>query len=145
MERNQRPTGSIGVLVRNEADEVLLGLRQGAHGADEWSFPGGKVEFGETLADAARRELQEETGLLVQELRLISVYDETKYIASHGKHFVNIGFLGTYAGGEPQVREPDKCLEWRWFPLDRLPPNLFEASAVVLENFRTDQLYSPRA
>jgi ADP-ribose pyrophosphatase YjhB (NUDIX family) len=39
----------IGVMVTNQQGEVLLGLRHGSHGTGEWSFPGGKVDLGETM------------------------------------------------------------------------------------------------
>ena len=59
-----RPIVGVGVAVRKE-NKVLLGLRKNAIGAETWSFPGGKVEFGETFEKAARREITEETGLVV--------------------------------------------------------------------------------
>ena len=43
------PKVGIGVMIQNEKGEVLLGLRQGSHGAGEWSFPGGHLEFGEKI------------------------------------------------------------------------------------------------
>ncbi|MFH1427240.1 MAG: NUDIX domain-containing protein, partial [Patescibacteria group bacterium] len=74
------PLVGIGVMIQNENGEVLLGLRQGSHGAGEWCFPGGKIEFGETIFEAAKKEVKEETGLDVDEFELISVYDEMRYI-----------------------------------------------------------------
>ena len=43
------PRVGIGVLIENENGEVLLGLRRGSHGEGEWSFPGGHLDFGETI------------------------------------------------------------------------------------------------
>src|SRR3989338_9703935 len=86
----------VGVMIQNEAGQVLLGLRQGSHGAEEWSFPGGHIEFGETIAQAAIREVKEETGLDVDEISLISVSDELRYVATEGKHYVVIGLSGRY-------------------------------------------------
>ncbi|WP_235874976.1 NUDIX domain-containing protein [Saccharopolyspora aridisoli] len=53
--------GTSAIVVRDGA--VLLGMRKGAHGAGEWSFPGGEVDPGEAPEDTAARELAEETGL----------------------------------------------------------------------------------
>ena len=48
------PKVGIGVMILNDQNQVLLGLRQGSHGAGEWSFPGGHLEFGETVFETAK-------------------------------------------------------------------------------------------
>ena len=60
----------VGVLIRNDKGEMLLGLRTDKcrNDAGKWSAPGGCVEFGETLAQAAVRETREEIGLAVDQL-----------------------------------------------------------------------------
>lgn len=63
MEEKRYPRVGVGVMIQNEKGEVLLGLRQGSHGAGEWSFPGGHLEFGETVFQTAKREVEEESGL----------------------------------------------------------------------------------
>ncbi len=83
---NPRPGVGIGVLIQNSKGEILLGLRQGSHGEGEWCFPGGHLEFGETVFETAKREVSEETGLEVDEFNLISVADELKYIKTDNKH-----------------------------------------------------------
>jgi len=135
------PKIGIGVMIQNEKGEVLLGLRQGSHGAGEWSFPGGHQQFGETMEEAARREVKEETGLEVNEFELISVANEMRYIKSDGKHYVNIGFLGKYMGGEAKIVEPDKWKEWKWISLKNLPNKLFEGTEIVIKNFKRGKIY----
>jgi len=86
MPGNKRyPRVGIGVLIQNDKGEVLLGKRKGAHGAGEWSFPGGHLEFGEKIFECARREAKEETGLSVEDFELISVADEMRYMETDGK------------------------------------------------------------
>lgn len=138
-----RPRVGIGVLIRNDRDEVLLGLRNSSHGAGEWSFPGGHLEFGETVFATAHREVKEETGLDIRDFELVSVCDEMRYIETDGKHYLNVSVLGRYEGGEPRVREPEKCDRWEWFPIDAVPENLFEASAYALRNYRDGRIYQP--
>lgn len=128
-------------MILNKENEVLLGLRKGSHGEGEWSFPGGHVEFGETLINTAIREVKEETGLDIEEFSLISVCDEMRYIESDDKHYVNIGILGKYQGGEPKNMEPEKLEEWRWFKLDNLPKNIFEATGKTLQNYLSKRIY----
>jgi 8-oxo-dGTP diphosphatase len=148
MERNAsgelpRPKVGVGVLIQNEKEEVLLGLRKSSHGAGEWSFPGGHLEFGETLFETAKREVKEETDLDVHEFELISVADEMRYIESDAKHYLNIGIRATYEGGEPKVMEPTKCDQWKWFRLDDLPRPIFEGTASTLRNFNDKKIYQP--
>lgn len=131
----------MGVIIIRD-NKVLLGLRQGSHGAGEWAFPGGKVEFGETIFEAAIRETKEEAGIDITDLELISIADETRYIDSDGKHFVVLGIKANAAEGEPQLMEPDKFVEWRWFSFDDLPTPLFEGSKLSLNNYLTKNIYT---
>lgn len=135
------PKVGVGVMIKNEKGEILLGLRQGSHGAGEWSFPGGHLEMGETIFETAARETKEETGLEVDGFELISVADEMRYLKSDGKHYLNIGVSAHYKGGEALVMEPDKCLEWGWFNLDNLPDNLFEGTELVINNYKNNRIY----
>ncbi len=148
MEKNSngnelRPRVGVGVLILNSQNEVLLGLRIASHGTGEWSFPGGHLEFGETVFETAKREVKEETNLDIDEFELVSVCDEMRYIHTDNKHYLNLGVLGKYRAGEPEAMEPDKCQEWKWFPLDSLPENLFEATAYTLRNFQDKKIYQP--
>lgn len=135
------PRVGVGVMIQNEKGEVLLGLRQGSHGAGEWCFPGGYLEFGETVFQTAKREVKEEAGLEVDEFKLISVADEMRYAETDGKQFLNIGVKAKYKGGEPRVMEPEKCQEWRWFSLDNLPDKLLEGTELTIKNLKAKKIY----
>jgi len=137
------PRVGVGVLIMNEKGEVLLGLRRGSHGAAEWSFPGGHLEFGETVKDTAVREAKEECNLDISDLELISIADERRYLQSDGKHYLNVGFLAKSNLGEVKLNEPEKCLEWRWFPLTSLPTPLFEGTELVIRNYLSKKIYQP--
>lgn len=137
-----RPRVGIGALIQNDQGHILIGLRNHTgHGSGEWCFPGGHLEFGETLIEAARRETQEESGLEIDEFKLISVADEMRYIATNNKHYLNIGLLGRYKGGEPRIMEPEKISEWRWFAMDQLPSPLFEGTELMIRNYREGKIY----
>ena len=135
------PRVGVGVLIMNGDGEVLLGLRQGSHGAGEWSFPGGHLEFGETVKDTAVREAKEECNLDISDLELISIADEMRYLQSDGKHYLNVGFLAKSNSGEVKLNEPDKWVEWHWFSLNDLPAPLFEGTELVIRNYLSKKIY----
>jgi 8-oxo-dGTP diphosphatase len=141
MGEKKYPRVGVGIMIQNEKGEVLLGLRQGSHGEGEWCFPGGHLEFGETLEETAKREVNEETGLDVNKFELISVANEMRYIESDGKHYLNIGIKAKYEGGAPKVMEPDKCKGWKWFNLNSIPEKLFEGTELTLKNFKKGKIY----
>lgn len=73
---------------------------------DRWAFPGGIVEYGETVEDAAIRESKEETGLDVRIERLLGVYSDPK--RDPRGHFVSVCFLCTPVGGRLKTSEETK-------------------------------------
>lgn len=80
------------VIVENETGELLLQLRADNHC---WGYPGGSVELGESVEEAAKRELFEETGLVAEELELFSVFSgkELHYIYPNGDEVHNIDIV----------------------------------------------------
>ncbi len=112
---------------------VLLGKRKNAYGAGTWGLPGGHLEVGEAMRDAAARELMEETGLRAKSFEFSNVVNDGN--RSDGRHRLQIGFIVHGVEGEPVVREPDKCEEWKWFSMSALPQELFPPHIVQIENF----------
>ncbi|MFC7343219.1 nucleotide triphosphate diphosphatase NUDT15 [Saccharopolyspora griseoalba] len=112
--------GTSAVVVRD--GDVLLGRRKGAHGAGDWSFPGGKIDPGEAPEDAAVRELLEETGLRASGVATIGWTSDV--FPDDGLHYITLHHLIT-ADGVPEVREPDKVESWSWHAWDALPGPLF--------------------
>ena len=137
---NLRPKIGLGVMVKNPQNQVLLGLRLSAYGQGTWSFPGGHLEFGETMAEAAIREAREETGLDTHNLELVSIADEMGALDQE-KHYVNVGFLAHTVNGEPKLMEPEKFDRWEWFDLDNLPQPLFEGTALMIERYKAGKIY----
>lgn len=112
----------IGVFVMS-GGRFLMGRRRNAHGAGSWSLPGGHLEAGESFEDAARREVLEETGLAIANLRFAAVTNDR--FEAEGKHYVTIWMLSDLEAGTPTVCEPDKFTDLGWFDLGSLPAPLF--------------------
>jgi len=114
----------VAVMIRNTKGLVLLGKRKGSEGEGTWGAPGGSVDPRETIEQCARRETFEETGILLTKRIEPVGWNETLF--ESGKRYVTLYMDSFVDSAEPELREPDKCSEWRWFhPLD-LPSPLFE-------------------
>lgn len=122
-EAKARPLIGIGVAIFWQ-DHVLLHMRKGKHSPDVWAFPGGHLEFGETFAQCAMRETQEECGtdLRVKVPKFWTAVN-TVY-EDENRHYVVIFMYTHHTGGTPRNMEPDKGDEWRWFDVRWLPSPL---------------------
>lgn len=112
----------VGVIITKD-DKILMGQRKNSHGDGTWSFPGGHLEFNESLEDCVRREVMEETGLHVGSTSFFAQTNDM-FDKEH-KHYITLYMRTEYIGGEPIVKEPDKCETWEWFDWDDLPKPLF--------------------
>ena len=114
-----RPYVGVGVIVfRNQ--QVLLIKRNKEPNKGQWSIPGGKQIIGETVADAAKRELLEETGVKVDQLLLVDVVD-TIIPDVEGKikyHYTLVDYMGQWLSGDP--RAGDDAQEVRWVCLHEI-------------------------
>jgi len=136
----------IGVMVMRDG-KVLLGKRHvdpekadsELHGEGTWTMPGGKLEYGESFEDGARREVLEETDLQLKEVEVICVNNDKNEFA----HFATIGLFSDNFNGEPRVMEPDEIVEWKWFELNNLPVPIYFPSAKVVENYKKKLFYIP--
>ncbi len=118
-----RPTIGISVFVKKEG-KVLLGLRRSeTHGDGEWSLPGGHLEQGESFEECCRREVLEETGLSITNIKKADFTNDL--FPESGLHYVTLYFSADYAGGNLTNREPHKCERWEWFSSGALPEPLF--------------------
>jgi len=107
------PLVGVGAVVIKDG-KILLVRRAFEPGAGKWSVPGGLVELGEKLSEACERETEEETGLKVQTLELINVFDMIDR-DEQGKpryHYVLVEFLAKPVGGSE--RPSHEVTEMRW-------------------------------
>lgn len=103
---------TIGVVFRE--GRVLLVRRANEPDAGKWGFPGGKIEWGESIARAAEREIHEETGVITRAgtvFTAVDCYDrQNKELV---RHFILVAVLCRWVSGEPLAS--DDALEARWF------------------------------
>ncbi|KAL4916229.1 NUDIX hydrolase domain-like protein [Aspergillus aurantiobrunneus] len=109
----------VGVFALNHENKFVFGQRIGSHGAGTWALPGGHLEFNETFEECAVRELKEETGLDIEDVQFLTVTNDI--MPQDGKHYITV-FVGARvkAGQEPEILEPNKCVEWRWVSWEEL-------------------------
>jgi 8-oxo-dGTP diphosphatase len=115
------PLVGVGAIIIEEARVVLVKRAHPPLEA-EWSIPGGVLEVGELLREAAIREAREETGLAVETGELLGVFDRVLRDPEQRVqyHYVLIDFLCRRVGGDP-VAASDAA-EVRWFTPEQLPP-----------------------
>src|SRR5262249_62246204 len=111
---DHRPLVGWGVLVMRRG-RVLWGRRRGSHGEGYYAAPGGHIEFGESFEQAARREVSEETGLEIVDLRLLSVGNYVFKRKDGERHYIDVDFVCEAPDGEPQLAEPEKCDGGEWY------------------------------
>lgn len=102
-------------------NRVLLGKRRGAHGEGTWGFPGGHLEFQETIYECAKREVLEETDLTISDITF-GPYTNDIF---EDKHYVTLFVLAKNFSGQVSTKEPQKCEIWEWFEWNNLPQPLF--------------------
>lgn len=103
--------------VIHDSDRILLGLKKRGLGKGKWNGFGGKVEEGEVIEEAARREVKEEAGIEVVDLEKVGQLDFS-WIEKPEKILRVVVFRSTHSIGEPTESEEMKPA---WFSLDKIP------------------------
>jgi 8-oxo-dGTP diphosphatase len=114
----------VAVIVVREG-KVLLGKRKNAHGAGTWALPGGHLEFNESIEACARREVFEETGLKIDNIRFGPFTNDI--FKKEKKHYVTLFVVAADAQGLVALKEPSKCEKWEWFDWGALPEPRFKS------------------
>ncbi len=127
----------VGAIIVDSQSRLFL-ARRGPKAKNErglWEFPGGSVEFGETLAQALKREMLEEYGIQIAVGELLDVVDH--FLPEEGQHWISPTFLCKIVSGQPAIREPEKCSEIGWFEPGEMPSDLTKITRINWEHYST--------
>lgn len=116
------------VVIDKESKSVLLIQRKKDPFAGSWALPGGFMEMDESADRTAIRELEEETGLLVDGVQQIGAYSAVD--RDPRGRVVTVAFL-TFASQSDRVAAADDAADARWFPLAELPVLAFDHATII--------------
>ncbi|MGD6831228.1 NUDIX hydrolase [Sutcliffiella halmapala] len=123
------------VILLDKNNRLLLQLRKDNNC---WGLAGGSLEPGETLEEAAKRELLEETGLVANELQLFKIFsgEEFYYKYPHGDEVYNViaTYICTDYDGEIRI-DNDEVKELRFFNVNQIPSNISPPDLIVIREF----------
>lgn len=116
------------VLDKNKK-KFILGKRLKGPKTGKLGLPGGKLELKEKLEFCAARELCEETSLKSKSILYVGVIRELE----KDYNYIHFVFCCSEYYGSPITVEPDKCEDWKWYPLNNLPENMVPGHKAALE------------
>jgi mutator protein MutT len=110
----ERPWVGVGIIVFDRDGKILLGRRAKEPRRGQWSIPGGTIELGEGARDAAMREIREEFGIEIENVKFFDVFDRVFRDANQRiqYHYVLIEFTARYKSGEVKPADDIDKAEW---------------------------------
>ena len=140
-----RHPGSVVIVPMNDAGDVVL-VRQYRHaiGRYTWELPAGSLKPGEDLQGAARRECQEEVGLVAERLEPLGAFFPTPGYCDENMHFYRAtGLREPRAGDDDAHQDEDEDIEIRWVPLDEVRAMIGRNEVVDLKTIAGVTLAAP--
>lgn len=126
------PAVTADCIVFTSDDQVLLIQRRNEPCKGQWAFPGGFMEIDETAEAAAIRELQEETGIILEETDIFQVGAYTTVDRDPRERIITIAYMAEI--DKPvAVKGTDDAVCAKWFPLDALPPLAFDHEEILTD------------
>lgn len=127
------PRLGVAVLLKDQEGKLLLGLRGKEPNYGKWIIPGGGIKFGESIIDAAKREIKEETNL---DIEIISIEKpHVLEIINDNEHRVIFFYEGKIIGGD--LKASSDLLDAKFFSKEDLPvENISDVCLKVLRGFR---------
>jgi 8-oxo-dGTP diphosphatase len=138
--KNQ-PSVGVAIIIFKDG-KILLGEDLTKGGEPLYGVPGGHWETNETLSEAVKREVLEEAGIEIQNLKLISVYDFFR--PDKNKRYVTIGFKADYKSGKLKDESRHTRKNWGWFATDNLPSSIFPPDKILIERSKTGIIWEEK-
>lgn len=139
-ENEKRPyLAVVAVIIKkvNRKEFILLGKRKNVAGDGCFYLPGGHVLEGEKIKNALVREIKEELGLAI-EIDKGPVWVDENLEKPH--HVTLYFFCKLKKEEEPQNLEPERCVFWRWYPIDNPPKPLWQNLSDFIKKYREKKL-----
>lgn len=122
-------------MIFNKNKELLLKKRSknSKNEIGKWEKPGGAIDYGETSAEAMKREIKEEVNI---EIKIWGLLPHTDHIIKKDKqHWLALNYLADYRSGTLKNMEPHKADDLKWFSLKKLPKNLAQPTRESIKNY----------
>jgi 8-oxo-dGTP pyrophosphatase MutT (NUDIX family) len=133
-----RPILMVGaaVLILDQQNRLLMMKRSDI---GRWGIPGGAMELGEVVENAARREALEETGLVIGEMSLFEVFSgpELYYKYPGGDEVYNVSIVYVSHDWRGEIKLNHEHTEWNWFARSDIPEDVSPPIRPILEKFKT--------
>ena len=121
------------VYTKMESSTFILLIERGREPyKNKWALPGGFIEMDETLETACIRELEEETGLLVDTMQQFKAYDA---IGRDPRHRTISVVFSTEIASQAKVKGNDDAAQAKWFAIDKLPALAFDHAEILADYF----------
>lgn len=125
-----------------QSGKVLLSRRYQTGFEDgKYSLPAGHTEPGETFTTALIREIQEETGIILAPENVIVSHVMHRH-SQYERNYVDVFYTVEQWTGTPENKEPEKCDDLSWFPIDDLPENIIPYVRQAIEHSLSGVFYS---
>ena len=125
------------VVIVNEKGELLL--QQRAYPDGRWCFPCGLMELGESTVQTAKREVLEETNLIIEDLELLGVYSGENHLckAANGDEWyvVTTAYVTNTYSGELRINDYESAA-LQWFNVDHIPQNFAKSHLLILNDYK---------
>ena len=124
------PCSATAAFIVNDRDEMLVVRRAKEPAKGTLDLPGGVVDMGETVEEGMCREITEETGLDVRDIRYLFSSPNVYQYSGMGVHTLDMDFLVPVHGDTPAIRAADDAAEAFWIPIDKVNPDDFGLTSI---------------